>query len=131
MAETRKTFPAVLILLALSGCATLPSGPSVMVLPTPGKPFELFQSEDAVCRRWAEQQTGMDTQQIYQEDTATGAAVGTAVGAGIGALLGAAAGNPGAGAAIGAGSGLLVGTASGAESGEASSYQLQIGRAHV
>lgn len=125
MAETRKTFPAVLILLALSGCATLPSGPSVMVLPTPGKPFELFQSEDAVCRRWAEQQIGMDPQEKYQNDTATGAAVGTAVGAGIGALLGAAAGNPGAGAAIGAGGGLLAGTATGAESGAASSYTLQ------
>lgn len=125
MADRTKTFPAVLIMLALSGCATLPSGPSVMVLPTPGKPFELFQSEDAVCRRWAEQQTGVDPQQKYQEDTATGAAVGTVVGAGTGALLGAAAGNPGVGAAIGAGGGLLAGSASGSESAQYSAYTLQ------
>ena len=36
---------SVLSALALSGCATLPTGPSVMVLPAPGKPFEEFQAE--------------------------------------------------------------------------------------
>jgi hypothetical protein len=104
-------------LLAVGGCATLPTGPSVRVLPAPGKTFEQFQVDDAICRQWADRQVGKP-QDTANRNTATGAAVGTVVGAGLGAAIGAASGNPGAGAAIGAGSGLLVGTASGASSGE-------------
>jgi hypothetical protein len=32
----------------LAGCATMPTGPSVAVLPGPGKPFEVFQTDDAL-----------------------------------------------------------------------------------
>jgi hypothetical protein len=117
--------PAFFCLLALSGCATLPTGPSVMVLPAPGKPFEVFQAEDASCRRWAEQQVGMRPQDNYNQNAVSGAAVGTVLGAGVGALLGAASGNAGAGAAIGAGSGLLLGTASGSDSGQVYGQQAQ------
>jgi hypothetical protein len=105
-------------MLFLGGCATMPTGPSVNVLPAPGKPFDQFMAEDAVCRQWAERQVGMNAQDTANQNTVTGAAVGTVIGAGAGALLGAATGHPAAGAAIGAGSGLLVGTASGASSGE-------------
>lgn len=125
MAPPIQKIPALLTLLALSGCASFPTGPSVMVLPTPGKPFEVFQAEDATCRRWAERQIGMNAQQNYEQNTVTGAAVGTVVGAGIGALLGAASGHSGAGAAIGAGTGLLVGTASGADAGQVYGYEAQ------
>jgi hypothetical protein len=111
--------------LVVSGCATLPSGPSVLVLPGPGKPFEQFQADDYVCRRWAEHQIGMTAQETANENTVKGAAVGTVVGAGAGALLGAAAGNAGAGAAIGAGSGLLFGTAAGAGAGQEYGWQVQ------
>lgn len=111
-------FSVFLSVLAVSGCATVPMGPSVMVMPAPGKPFELFQQEDASCRRWAEQQIGISPQEVVKQDTATGAAVGTAVGAGLGALIGSASGHAGTGAAIGGASGLLVGTASGANSGQ-------------
>ena len=79
--------PGFLMLLALSGCATLPTGPSVMVLPAPGKPFEVFQSEDAACRRYAEQRVGMAPQDNYNQNAVSGAAVGTVLGAGVGALL--------------------------------------------
>ena len=74
--------PILLMLLALTGCATLPTGPSVMVLPTPGKPFEVFQAEEAACRRWAEHQVGMNPQESYNQNTASGAAIGTVLGAG-------------------------------------------------
>jgi hypothetical protein len=124
MQQTLK-IPMILILLALSGCATLPTGPSVMVLPAPGKPFEVFQAEDASCRRWAEQQVGLRPQESYNQNAVSGAAVGTVLGAGVGALLGAASGNAGAGAAIGAGSGLLLGTASGSDSGQVYGQQAQ------
>ena len=116
---------SMLVLLALGGCATLPSGPSVRVLPAPGKSFEQFQADDAICRQWAERQIGVNPQETANQNTATGAAVGTVIGAGLGAAIGAASGNPGAGAAIGAGSGLLVGTASGASSGQVYGMEAQ------
>ena len=112
-------------LFTICGCATIPAGPSVRVLPGQGKPFEQFQEDDAVCRQWAAQQIGISPQDRVNQNAATGAVVGTAIGAGAGALLGAATGHPGAGAAIGAGSGLLVGTATGANAGNASGYEAQ------
>ena len=48
-------FLLVLAVVALTACATIPAGPSVTVWPGPGKPFEVFQSDDAVCRQWASQ----------------------------------------------------------------------------
>lgn len=39
-----------------AGCATAPAGPSVMVLPGSGRPFEQFQADVSVCRDWAAQQ---------------------------------------------------------------------------
>ncbi|GFE62849.1 glycine zipper family protein [Geobacter sp. AOG2] len=116
---------AVAAVLVVSGCATIPAGPSVLVLPGAGKSFEQFQTDDYVCRRWAEQQIGMTAQQTAQDNTVKGAAVGTMIGAGAGALLGAASGHAGAGAAIGAGSGLLMGTAVGAGSGEEYGWESQ------
>ena len=102
----------VLILagVALSSCATMPTGPSVMALPAQYKPFDVFQSEDLECRNWAAQQSGQPAD-AYNQNLAGGAAIGTLLGAGLGAAIGAASGNIGAGAAIGAASGLLGGTA--------------------
>ena len=113
------------LLLVASGCATIPTGPSVMVLPPPGKSFEQFQADDAICRQWAAQRIGQSPQQAMNQNTATGAVVGTAIGAAAGAAIGSASGNVGAGAAIGAGSGLLVGTAAGASSGQVSGWEAQ------
>ena len=112
-------------LLAVTGCATLPSGPSVRVLPTPGKSFEKFLAEDSECRHWANVSIGQSPQEAADRNTATGAVLGTAVGAGVGAALGAASGHAGTGAAIGAGTGLLFGTASGASAGQAYGYEAQ------
>jgi uncharacterized membrane protein len=95
----------------LGGCVTMPTGPSVMVMPGPGKPFEVFQSEDLACRNWASQQIGQQPAEAANQNLAAGAAIGTVVGAALGAGIGAASGNAGAGAAIGAASGLVGGTA--------------------
>jgi hypothetical protein len=103
--------------LLMTACATIPTGPSVMVLPANGKSFEQFQADDAVCRQWSLQQTGMTNKQASIGNTVSGAAVGTAVGAAAGAAIGAAAGSPATGAAVGAGVGLLGGTAVGASAG--------------
>jgi uncharacterized membrane protein len=95
----------------LGGCATIPTGPSVMVMPGPGKPFEVFQSDDLACRNWAAQQTGQQPSEAVNQNLLSGAAIGTLVGAGLGAAIGSTSGNAGAGAAIGAASGLVGGTA--------------------
>src|SRR2546428_1487047 len=63
--------------LLLSGCATLPAGPSVMALPGTGKPFEQFQTDDLVCRQWASQQTGTTAERASGLSTAEGAGLGT------------------------------------------------------
>ena len=122
----KRVFPICFILMVLSGCATMPTGPTVTVLPGPGKPFEVFQADDSVCRQWALQQIGgASPSQTANQNLATGAVVGTVVGAGLGAAIGAASGNAGAGAAIGAGTGLLGGTAVASNPAYASEWQLQ------
>ncbi len=54
----RRLFPCVFLLVAVGvgGCATIPAGPSVMVLPGPGKTLEQFQADDTSCRQWAAQE---------------------------------------------------------------------------
>jgi hypothetical protein len=106
-----RLFLCLLAAGSLGGCATLPSGPSVMVLPGTGKSFEAFQADDAVCRQWAGQQTGATPQKTVNQNLAAGAAAGTLAGAGLGAAIGSASGAAGTGAAIGAASGLIGGTA--------------------
>jgi hypothetical protein len=115
----------LVIIPLLSACAVMPSGPSVMVLPGVGKPFDQFQVDDMLCRQFAETQTGIPPGEAGRRSTVNTAALGTLLGAGAGAAIGAAAGDAGVGAAIGAGSGLLFGTASGAEAGASTSRSLQ------
>ena len=106
----------VVSVLALSACAVAPpQGPSVMALPPQGKPFEVFQQDDAICRGFATQQTGGASAAQAANNTAVGSALlGTALGAGVGAALGSVGGAVGAGAAIGGATGLLAGSAIGA-----------------
>jgi hypothetical protein len=93
----------LLTVVFLSGCATMPIGPTVSVMPSPGKPFEVFMADDVVCREWAQYQIGgTSPSQTANENLAAGAVVGTMVGAG-----------------------LLGGTSIGANEGAASGYQLQ------
>jgi len=102
-------------ILLLSACATVPTGPTVMVLPGQGKGFDQFQADDYSCRHWATDQSGGATaSDVATRNTVSGAAVGTLLGAAAGAALGAIGGNAGMGAAVGAGVGLLGGTAAGA-----------------
>jgi OmpA family protein len=121
----RDILSPILLGLLLAGCATVPSGPSVMVLPGTGKTFEQFQVDDLVCRQWAAQRTGTTPGQASTASAVSGAAVGTIVGGAAGAAIGAAAGSPATGAAVGAGVGLLGGTTAGASRAEATGYSAQ------
>lgn len=95
------------ILLISSGCAVVPTGPSVMVLPGAGHSFEQFQADNAVCQQFASFQIGDTTaSNAGVESGVASAAVGTAIGAAAGAAFTGSAG----GAAVGAGTGLLAGS---------------------
>lgn len=111
----------LIALLAVAACATIPTGPSVMVLPGTGKSFDQFRADDADCRQYALGQIGgLTANQTAVESGMASAAVGTVVGALAGAAVG---GHQGAG--VGAGVGLLAGSAAGAGAGQASGYDSQ------
>ncbi len=109
--NSKRSFLLLIAMVVLAGCATAPTRPTVMVLPAPGKPFEVFQSDDDACRQWAEQQIGESPDAAGNRTLAGGATIGTIIGAALGALIGSTYGHAGTGAAIGAGTGLVGGAA--------------------
>jgi hypothetical protein len=107
--------------LVLAGCASIPDGPGVMVLPGSTKSFDQFRADDGECRQYATVQIGgKSAQQAANQSAATSAMVGTAVGAGVGGLVGG-----GQGAAVGAGVGLAGGSLVGADTAYASGRSTQ------
>jgi hypothetical protein len=107
--------------LLAAGCATFPTGPSVMVLPGSRMSFDQFRADDFECRSFASQSAGGgNAQQAAENSAVTSAVVGTAIGAVAGAAIG---GSHGAG--VGAGTGLLFGSVAGSGAANASGYTLQ------
>lgn len=103
---------AVVPALLLAACVTVPSGPTVMVLPGTGKSFEAFQADNYTCQQYAQGAVGAgNPQQAANNAAAANAVVGSLLGAAAGAAIGAATGQAGQGAAIGAGTGLVFGAA--------------------
>lgn len=103
--------------LLLAGCASAPTGPSVMALPGSGKSFDQFRADDLECRRYGrEQSAGADPEGAALRS----AAVGTAVGAVAGAAIG---GRDAAG--VGAGTGLIVGSMAGSGTARGAGYDAQ------
>lgn len=113
--------PAAILapLLLLTACATQPMGPTVAVMPAPGKPFDVFQADQALCKQYADSQVAGEAQQANNRQVLTGV-VGTVLGAGLGAAVGG-----GHGAAIGAGAGAIGGTVVGAAPAERANMTLQ------
>ncbi|MGY8626169.1 glycine zipper family protein [Chromobacterium violaceum] len=105
----------------LAACATLPTGPTVAVMPAQGKPFDVFAQEEQQCRAYAAGSIGGDSNRAANASLAGNMALGTVAGAAAGALIG---GNH-QGAGVGAGMGLLAGTAAGGSSGAYAGYDSQ------
>lgn len=101
-----KTLVCSAVALSVVGCATAPTGPRVAVMPTPGKPFEVFAEEDKVCRNFAEQSVGPSGNDNSAQNFLSSAALGTVIGAAAGSLSN---GHGGSGAAVGLAGGSLVG----------------------
>lgn len=121
MTATARTLAALGAAALLAGCVSMPSGPSVMVLPGSTKSFDQFRADDLDCRQFANLQVGGSTPDSAAADSAVkSAAVGTAVGAVAGAAIGGQ-----SGAAAGAGMGLITGSMIGASSGGMSQYEIQ------
>lgn len=103
----------------LTACTTEPTGPTIGVMPAPGKPFDQFAREQAECKGYASSQVAGNSQGSNSRQLGT-AVLGTLLGAGLGAAIGG-----GRGAAIGAGAGALGGTAVGAAPANEANYTLQ------
>ncbi len=113
---TKKRGGLLLGVLLLAGCATVPTGPSVMALPGTGKSFDQFRFDDAECRQYATMQIGGGAAAQEANDAGVrSAALATVIGAVAGAAIG---GRDSAG--IGAGTGLLIGSMAGGETSERS-----------
>ncbi len=121
---TKMTLKALLtgVVLSLIGaCTTMPTGPSVLVLPGTGKTFDQFRDDDLVCRNFATGQIGgASTSSVAADSGVKSAAVGTVLGAAAGAAI-----NGGRGAGVGAGTGLAFGGLAGAGAANESSYDTQ------
>jgi uncharacterized protein YcfJ len=108
--------------VTLFGCASIPTGPSVAVMPGPGKPFDQFNADNIICKEFARQQIGADPNQVAREQVVTGVAAGAVLGAASGALMGHGHDSP---AGPMAGAGLIVGSAAGANAANQSTLTLQ------
>ncbi|HYM47572.1 MAG TPA: hypothetical protein VES91_03760 [Burkholderiaceae bacterium] len=106
--------------VVLSGCATVPTGPTYSAMPGSRKTFDQFQFDDASCRQYAVQTIGVTPNEAAADAAVGSAVVGTILGAAVGGLLGG-----GEGAAVGAGMGLFGGSAVGASNAQYSSYATQ------
>ncbi len=99
-----------IFLPVLAGCTSVPNGPSVTVMPAPGKPFDLFVAEDRECRQFAQQSIGKTASDAGTDSEVKSMAAGTAIGAVAGAVLGGNRNGAGAGAAFGLLSGAAIGS---------------------
>ena len=117
-ARTRLALAAAALLSA--ACVSMPTGPSVLVLPGSGRDFNQFRADDYECRNYAQSQLGGTAEQAQTESALKSAAIGAAVGAAAGALVGNRH-NAGAGAAVG----LIGGSAVGAGTANASGREAQ------
>ena len=114
MSRRALVVPVALALLA-SGCATVPSGPSVMVMPGVQKNYAQFQADQMACQQNAQAAIGGESAgQAAANAAVANALIGTALGAAVGAIMGSWSGSAGPAAAWGAGAGLLYGSAAGA-----------------
>jgi len=117
-----KTALYVVLGVALAGCASTPVGPSVAIMPEPGKPFDQFRLDNAECMAFARQQIGVDPNEVAREQVVTGAVAGAALGAASGALVGH--GHERSAESM-AGAGLIVGSAAGANAANLSAMSIQ------
>ena len=115
-----KSVIVITLLGVLAGCATVPDGPSVAVMPAPGKSLDQFGQDNVVCKQFAERSVGTSASEAGLSSELKSIAVGTAIGVAAGALNG---GHQGAGS--GAAIGMLGGATLGAGAAQVSEMSTQ------
>jgi uncharacterized protein YcfJ len=115
---------SAVVATVLAGCAATPMGPTVQVMPGPGRSFDTFQNDQASCKNYAAGQV-QGQAEAANNQAVGGAVLGTVVSAGLGAAVGSAFGNAGGGAAIGAASGAAMGTGIGASNTQMAQMSIQ------
>ena len=117
-----KRFAALLPAVFLIACATsVPTGPTVAVMPAQGKPFEIFQQDNAICKDYASREAGVDRNAVTQNEMLQGGVAGAVLGAAAGAAIG----DSSRAAATGAGIGAIVGTAAGSGNAQRVNSEMQ------
>lgn len=107
--------------LIMAGCASTPTGPSVLVLQGSGKSFDQFMRDDVYCRDFSLRQIeGKGPGRVGQDSALASAVTGTVIGAAAGAAIG---GHHSAG--VGAGTGLIIGSMAGSDASYRSTYSSQ------
>jgi hypothetical protein len=115
-------------LVVLAGCASVPEGPGVMVLPGSGKSFEHFRFDDHECRQFASSQVnGTSPNGAAADAAARSTAAGAVIGGLAGAAIGGNSGGLAAGAALGGAGGALAGTGAGNQSSRALQHRYDTG----
>lgn len=95
---------AIAAVLTLGGCVTVPSGPTIPVMPGQGKSFSEFQNDQYYCEGYAHDRVAGRINAANDKiarNTVIGTALGAALGAAVGDTRGAVVGGA-AGAAVGA-----------------------------
>ena len=110
------------IISSLAACVSAPTGPTIAIMPREGKPFEVFQQEDQLCRQFAANAV-QDTSNAALKEGATSAIIGAALGAAAGAVI---QGGNSQNVGTGAGVGLLGGAAMGAMNSSGKQNQAQV-----
>lgn len=127
---------AIMAFACLAGCASIPQGPTLAVLPSANKPYEIFRADDASCRALAGSTVSAEVERSNNQAAGSALlvlALATAAGAAIGASNGGGyhhggyggGSGAGSGAAVGAGLGALGGAAVGASASEESQDGIQ------
>lgn len=120
--KTGKNLSVISLAVLLAACASsVPSGPSVAVMPAQGKPFEVFEQDNAICKNYASREVGIDTHAAAQSEVIQGGVTGAVLGAAAGAAIG----DNSRAAATGAGVGAVMGTAVGAGNAQRLSADMQ------
>ena len=110
------------IISSLAACVSAPTGPTIAIMPREGKPFDVFQQEDQLCRQFAANAV-QDTSNAALKEGATSAIIGAALGAAAGAVI---QGGNSQNVGTGAGVGLLGGAAMGAMNSSGKQNQAQV-----
>ena len=116
------TLAIISSLASLAACVSAPTGPTIAIMPREGKPFEVFQQEDQLCRQFAANAV-QDTSNAALKEGATSAVIGAALGAAAGAVI---QGGNSQNIGTGAGVGLLGGAAMGAMNSSGKQNQAQV-----